>query len=80
MALVFIAFAVLVLVGLALVLAGRIDPGVAGTDRPVDGRKPLYDTAYDLFCRAYRTLEPLFGDLAAMQRVLATQDTAETDS
>jgi len=51
-------------------VAAKLSP-IAGTDKPVQERKPMYDRAYRLFNQAYGSLEPLFGELAAMQREMA---------
>ncbi len=48
-------------------VAATLSP-IAGTEQPVAERKPLYDRTYELFCQAYASLEPLFSDLAALQR------------
>ena len=52
-------------------VAATLSP-IAGTERPVAERKSTYDWAFALFCEAYRSLEPLFGELASMQREMAT--------
>lgn len=51
-------------------IAATLSP-VAGTDQPVAERKPMYDRAFGLFGQSYDALEPVFGDLAAMQREMA---------
>jgi len=51
-------------------VAAKLSP-VAGTDLPAKEHKPLYDRTYDLFNQTYDILEPLFADLAAMQREIA---------
>ena len=48
-------------------IASKLSP-IAGIDHPIKDRKSLYDQTYKLFCQAYDSLEPLFGDLAALQR------------
>jgi xylulokinase len=48
-------------------VAATMSP-IAGTDRPNRDHKHTYDRTYELFKRAYSSLEPLFGDLAALQR------------
>jgi xylulokinase len=53
-------------------IAAELSP-IAGTDRPFAERKPTYDRAYDLFQRSYDALDPLFGDLVAMQREMADE-------
>ena len=52
-------------------IAAKLSP-IAGIDHPIKDRKPLYDQTYELFCQAYDSLEPLFGNLAALQRDSAT--------
>ena len=44
---------------------------IAGTDQPIADRKSAYDRAFTLFNQAYGALEPLFGELVAMQREMA---------
>jgi len=52
-------------------VAARLSP-TAGIDQPINNNKALYDQTYKLFCKAYTSLEPLFGDLAALQREMAS--------
>jgi len=51
-------------------IAAKLSP-IAGTDRPTAEHKPTYDREYSLFKQAYESLEPLFGDIAAMQREMS---------
>ena len=52
-------------------VAATLSP-VAVTDQPVASRKPDYDRLFGLFNQTYGALEPVFGDLAAMQREMAS--------
>lgn len=52
-------------------VAAKLSP-VAGTDHPSKARKALYDKTYELFNRSYDILEPLFADLAELQREIAS--------
>lgn len=51
-------------------IAAKLSP-LAGVDQPIEDRKSVYDRTYRLFCQAYESLEPLFADLAALQREIA---------
>ena len=51
-------------------VAATLSP-IAGTDHPIAERKSAYDRAFTLFNQAYGALEPLFGELVAMQREMA---------
>ena len=48
-------------------VAATLSP-IAGTDEPNPEHKAAYDQSYELFQRAYASLEPLFGDIVSMQR------------
>jgi xylulokinase len=51
-------------------VAAQFSP-IAGTDQPSSEHKVTYDKTYELFARAYKTLEPLFGELVELQREMA---------
>ena len=51
-------------------IAAKLAP-IAEIDHPIEDRKPIYDQTYKLFCQAYDSLEPLFADLASLQREIA---------